>query len=284
MRIVGVHGVGNFRPGESVQEASDNLSAAWLTALSRGRLGAAGYDVDLAVTYYADVLRPPGRQGGDVDFDQVRDDVEAMIRAWLDEFDLPQGIGQGAGTYPLRQAVAWIAARRRVSPKVVEWFVATFFSEVAHYLRDDPHDGSTENRRAARERVIDAIRSHGPRVVIAHSLGSVVTYEALWAEPSLDVELLITMGSPLALPHAVFPRLLPAAENGRGRRPPGVRRWINLADPGDLVAIPVHGVSRYFSGVALDAHDVIHTFDFHRAAKYLTSDVLAEVLRKELRL
>jgi hypothetical protein len=77
--------------------------------------------------------------------------------------------------------------------------------------------------------VADTIAARGARVVLAHSLGSVVAYETLWARPDLEVELLITLGSPLAPPDVVFDRLDPAPRNGKGRRPPGVRRWINVA-------------------------------------------------------
>jgi hypothetical protein len=283
MRIVGIHGVANDRPGESVEQAAANLAQAWRNALNRGPYAGGLSDLEIDVTYYADLLRRPGRQGDEANLDDLPPDAEEMIRAWLGQLDLPAGVPQGPGTYPIRQALAWVAARRHVSPKIVEWFIGTFFAEVTRYLRDDQRDGSAQARRAARERVAERIAARRPQVVIAHSLGSVVTYEALWARPSLEVDLLITVGSPLALPHVVFPRLSPAATGGLGHRPPGVRRWVNLADPGDLIAIPVRGVSRYFSGVAVDRHDVIGAFDFHRAANYLASDGLAEVLAAEPR-
>ena len=47
----------------------------------------------------------------------------------------------------------------------------------------------------ARQTVADAIDRHRPEVVVAHSLGSVVTYETLWAHPGPDVELLVTLGA-----------------------------------------------------------------------------------------
>ena len=106
-------------------------------------------------------------------------------------------------------------------------------------------------------------------MVLAHSLGSVVTYETLWHNDDLEVDLLVTLGSPLALPHAVFPRLDPAPSDGVGCRPPNVKRWVNIADVGDLVAIPAGGVPRRFTGVAADHASVIHAFDFHLVANYL---------------
>lgn len=96
------------------------------------------------------------------------------------------------------------------------------------------------SRILARTEVANAIAAanrHGRTVVIAHSLGSVVTYETLHAYPQLHVAHLITLGSPLALPHAVFDRLLPAPRP-RGAGLANTGRWTNIADVGDLVAVP----------------------------------------------
>ncbi|MEU6072803.1 hypothetical protein [Micromonospora sp. NPDC047074] len=66
------------------------------------------------------------------------------------------------------------------------------------------------------------------------------------------------LGSPLAMPHAVFPRLDPAPVAGLGSRLPNVKRWVNIADVGDLVAI--------------------HAFDFHMVANYFACPPLAAEL------
>jgi alpha-beta hydrolase superfamily lysophospholipase len=59
----------------------------------------------------------------------------------------------------------------------------------------------------------------GTRVLIGHSLGSVVAYEYVCRYRSPSVELLVTLGSPLGIPGLVFDRLTPvpqmAAEHGR---------------------------------------------------------------------
>jgi hypothetical protein len=70
--------------------------------------------------------------------------------------------------------------------------------------------------------------------------------------------------------------------DGQGRRPPGVRRWANIADVGDLVALPPRGLSRSFGGVDTDEEVVIHAFDFHLVANYLASARLGEALRPYL--
>lgn len=275
MYVLGVHGVGNYRPGHSPDQAGNVLARIWAKALGSALPEATGTTSGIAVAYYADLLQRSGRQGGG-DLDSLDEFELALVEEWLLEVGIPDAVAAGRATAPVRQGLAWVARSRGLGRPLVEWFVATFFREVGAYLRHE--DGP--DRVAARARVADAVATHEPRVVIAHSLGSVVAYEALWGDPGLTVDLLVTLGSPLALPHAVFERLQPSPVAGRGGRPPGVRRWVNLADPGDLVAIPPGGLERKFDGVDL-AHpkaDSIHAFDFHKAVNYLAMPELRSLL------
>jgi hypothetical protein len=272
MRVLGVHGVGNFRNGESPMDAARSLAGIWRTALDV-RLADCG--LETAVAYYADLLRPIGKQGAADEIDDLSGLALELAREWLESMNLPQEIAAGPGTWPIRQAVSWVARSRSLGKVPTERFVARFFQEVATYLREPAGDA----RVAARARVAQAWEQHRPQIIIAHSLGSVVAYETLWEWKDIKVDLLITVGSPLALPHAVFPRLNPDPQVQQPERPPGVRRWVNLADPGDLVAIPVGGISRCFSGVDVDRHTVIDAFDFHLAKNYLASRQLAAAVR-----
>jgi hypothetical protein len=265
LRVVGVHGVGNHRPSATSAQAGEQLSAIWRRVLAR-RFPA---PVDLTVAYYADHLNPRGRQGAE---DDLPPEARELLAAWLKQLDVPPAAAHGNATRPIRQALAWIAERRRLAPRLVELFVTTFFREVARYLHAD------DVRKASRDTVAATIRTHRPSVVLAHSLGSVVTYETLWHNEDLKLDLLVTLGSPLALPHAVFPRLDPAPIDGLGSRPPNVKRWANIADAGDLIAIPPGGVPRRFTGVAADHTSAIHAFDFHLAANYLACPPLAAEL------
>ncbi|MFF0164146.1 serine peptidase [Streptomyces sp. NPDC005263] len=204
------------------------------------------------------------------------DDYEIrLVTDWLEECGLPDATAAGRATAPLRQAVAWLAKTRGLGRPATEWFVALFFREVARYLH-------TPARGQVRERVAEILAANHPQVVIAHSLGSIVAYETLWEHPELHVDLLVTLGSPLALPHAVFPRLQPTPMEQRGQRPPGVSRWVNLADPGDLVAIPPNGIERSFNDVDQDQpkSQPIHVFDFHKVVNYLATPQLRGILEE----
>jgi hypothetical protein len=70
----------------------------------------------------------------------------------------------------------------------------------------------------------------GPLVVVGHSLGTIIAYEVLM-EQGREVELLVTVGSPLAIAevqdHLARPPAVPA----------GVAAWCNASDLRDLVAL-----------------------------------------------
>lgn len=97
----------------------------------------------------------------------------------------------------------------------------------------------TSDREAIIKRLtdlLDEVRSKmtigDPLVVIGHSLGSVVAYEALCDHPQVNADLLITIGSPLGLD--------PVQAELRKKykvlsRPPGTLYWMNFSDPWDVV-------------------------------------------------
>jgi pimeloyl-ACP methyl ester carboxylesterase len=179
---------------------------------------------------------------------------------------------------PLRQAIGILAQHLKVAPGAVESLVAVFFPEVERYL-----NGNTPHRTTIRAEVASTIASAAtPRIVLAHSLGSVVAYEALCAYPHIEVELLVTLGSPLAMPIVVFDRLDPTHRNGSGQRPAGVRRWINVTDKGDLIAIPKGGIKARFQDVDDDVETSVHWADFHTVTNYLKTETLAHILRPHL--
>ncbi len=91
-------------------------------------------------------------------------------------------------------------------------------------------------RQAVQARVAAAIEEDTV-VMVGHSLGSVVAYEALCANPDWPVRTLVTLGSPLGIRNLIFDRLVPAPVEGRGAWPGSVRRWVNIADRGDVVAL-----------------------------------------------
>ncbi|NEE39284.1 hypothetical protein G3M53_79540, partial [Streptomyces sp. SID7982] len=81
-----------------------------------------------------------------------------------------------------------------------------------------------------RERVLSGLDPSRPLIVVSHSLGTVVAYEALHSYGG-RVPLWITLGSPLAMGALVLQRLVPRPP----RTPPGVESWLNFWDRDDIV-------------------------------------------------
>jgi pimeloyl-ACP methyl ester carboxylesterase len=89
-------------------------------------------------------------------------------------------------------------------------------------------------RERIRERA-DAVIRKDTRVIVAHSLGTLIMYAGLCNHPEWQVHTFVTLGSPLALPF-IFENLDPLPEEGKGRWPGSVQRWVNVRAVGDKAA------------------------------------------------
>jgi len=277
--IVGVHGVGNYVSGQPPDKVASRRSADWTASVAAG-LGIEPDTLDLTVAYYAPFLhggRPitqAAALGPDQALDYLDPDTDVFACCWLEALDLPDITVEGRLAVPLGHAVVAAANRFSLNGRLTKLFVAVFFPEVARYLATD----NAPVRAQARDHVAATIAARRARVVIAHSLGTVVAYEALHAHPDLQIDLLVTLGSPLALPGAVFDRLHPPPSSGIGQRPANVRHWVNISDHGDPIAI-LRPFTKWFPSVDLDLTESAELFDFHRAARYLACASLAATLQ-----
>jgi hypothetical protein len=153
--------------------------------------------------------------------------------AQLDPGGQPQGTGQVArrflnaattlcDTRLLRGFGQWSGARAMI------WDLR----QVNRYLcRQEPDEtGATLDQRIRGR--LTAVMDDGPTIVVAHSLGTIVAYEALH-ENRCQTPLLVTLGSPLGMRTIVTPRLLPQPP----RAPESVGEWRNFWDKDDPIAV-----------------------------------------------
>jgi hypothetical protein len=123
--------------------------------------------------------------------------------------------------------------------------------DVHRYLDDADGIGSRIRQLLVDE--IEAAWAAGERVlVIGHSLGSVIAYDGLWqlshaAQSSGRVELLLTLGSPLAT-RFIRKGLLGAGRSGPERYPSNIDRWTNVSARGEMVALH-RRVKPFFAGM-----------------------------------
>jgi pimeloyl-ACP methyl ester carboxylesterase len=148
-------------------------------------------------------------------------------------------------------------------------FLEHRFRDLARYYAE------LEVRKALRRRLREAIdRADGRRVmVIAHSMGSIVAYDALRElgreRPNALVEHLVTIGSPLGLPHVKLP-IREESGSRTLRTPSVVRRWSNLAKRRDPVAFDNHLAGDYrgnFLGVRVQDDLVCNDRDVDERGK-----------------
>jgi hypothetical protein len=121
-------------------------------------------------------------------------------------------------------------ARSKTFSRVAERAFIGNLKQVSAFLTDP------EVKQKVLARMRDQIGGD-TRVVIGHSLGSMVAYEYLCRDRPSSVELLITLGSPLGIPNVIFDKLTPAPAAGAGAWPGEVAAWVNVADEDDIVAL-----------------------------------------------
>lgn len=281
-RVVFVHGIGKQQDGE------DTLVRSWLPALTDG-LRRAGHTVlldpsDVAMAFYGDLFRPTGRLLAVGDPAYTAADVEEgfereLLLAWWAE-----AARTDPGVVPPDASDTLAATPRSVQSALRALSGSKFFADVAlrsmvadlkqvrGYLLDP------RTRASVRARVRDAI---GPdtRVVVAHSLGTVVAYEVLCALTPHRITALVTLGSPLGIPNLVFDRLDPAP--GRWPGPAETLTWTNLAATGDAVAL-VKDLRPLFGARLRSA--IVHTGSHaHDAASYLTDPLCGHAVAMGLK-
>jgi hypothetical protein len=176
-------------------------------------------------------VQEPPYSAADIEPGAERDLLTTFYDAAVDQDPLlgvPEGAMPGG-----RAAVQVMLARLTRSATFVQVAERAFIGslkQVTAFLTDPAVKRNTLAR--VRELV-----SNDTRVVIGHSLGSVVAYEYLCHDRPASVRSLVTLGSPLGIPNVVFDKLTPIPASGAGAWPGAVASWVNVADPNDIVAL-----------------------------------------------
>lgn len=158
---------------------------------------------------------------------------------------------EGPTREDVREALSW---RRRFAwvmvtaadlfpfliPLLPDPAVKNTIRETHRYFSDD--GGIGEQVRELLKAPLRRMLADGDRLlIIAHSMGSVIAYDALWELTHIErnpgrVDLFLTLGSPLGM-HFTQKRLRGARERGTQRYPRCIRHWINMVAQGDLTAL-----------------------------------------------
>lgn len=202
----------------------------------------------------------------------------------------------------LRRRVAWILytladAFNVFIPLLPDPAVRATIQETTRYFSNEGNIG-----QQVREQLKIPLResfAKGERVlIIAHSMGSVVAYDALWELTHIEnnpglVDLFLTIGSPLGM-RFTQRRLLGTHEEGDRRYPHNMRHWINVASEGDLTALDAEIRNDYKAMLSLGVIESIADvsggiFNFfrsdlglnvHRSYGYLVNPRVGEIVAK----
>lgn len=125
-------------------------------------------------------------------------------------------------------------------PHIANERLEVHLRDLRRYMRNRG-DIAEHTRQLLKMPLRAAAEANRPILLLAHSMGSVIAYESLWQlthdhHDEVDIDLLVTMGSPLGQRY-IRKRVKGNAAEGKDRYPDNVSRWINLASQGDLTAI-----------------------------------------------
>ncbi|MFD5774069.1 DDHD family phospholipase [Streptomyces fungicidicus] len=240
---------------------------------------------DVAAVYYGSCFRSRDSKGSVEDelddipplrIGDVRDPLELeLLEAFANDTEAPLPGGKGLGQMALRR-LERSERLGRPAGRAVIWMV----KQVRRYL--DPDD----TVRACAQQRFARIVTPDTKVVIGHSLGSVVAYEALRAHPEWNVHTFVSLGSPLGI-QAIRDRLRPAPP-AAGHGCPPVTRWVNVAAKDDPIALVKH-LAPLFGDV--DDQPVVnlpwhhpgkYVFGSHSVLRYLTTGEVAEAVASAL--
>jgi pimeloyl-ACP methyl ester carboxylesterase len=264
-------------------KGEDSLATEWVTALRDGmrRSGCTEAQLpgvgEIRCVFYGDLFRPAGRRldVGDpwlTAADATEFDQELLAAWWRGAAESdPRVVNPDARTLA-RTPGGVQAALRALSGSaffagLADRVMLFDLQQVRRYMTDP------DVRRAVQDRVAAEV-GEDTRVVVGHSLGSVVAYEALCTHPQWPVRALVTLGSPLGIRNLIFDRLIPAPsardQGGLlGAWPGRAQSWANVADTGDVVALVKDLRPLFGAGVACYlVHNGSHAHDVKR---YLTA-------------
>jgi hypothetical protein len=274
--IVAVHGIGQQFKGDA------KIHAEWWPALLSG-LHLAGKNLaspaQLECAFYGNHFRKSGSLDLGAKFtpnDVGPDEGELLGMMWHvaamvePQIVPPQSSGSDnlARTPHFIQCALNALSRSAFLTNILQSTLIGDLKQVFLYL----------NNPDIRKKVLETVTNKiapDTRVVIGHSLGSIVAYEALCQKPA-NVKTFLSIGSPLGIQNLIFQKLTPHPDP-RGKWAGRVQHWINIADEGDIVALE-KSLAPFFGPQVIRDVLVYNGSDAHHGERYLTTREAGEAI------
>lgn len=146
-----------------------------------------------------------------------------------------------------------------------------FIDDTRRYLMKGPHHCETNLRL---QLVLDAARRESrPVIIVAHSMGAMVTFDQLWGSNNTDYDVrrFVSIGSQLGVPELL--RYLRGAGTQTPLLPRAIHDWVNIKGENDLIGFLVDPASVRFVGqggtVVNSTQETGGMGDAHAATRYL---------------
>jgi hypothetical protein len=290
--IIGIHGLGNKPPFHILQKW-------WKMSIVDG-LGAINHPFplqNLKLVYWSNFIYPKPLDVNEIDTEHP---------LFLEDPYSPEGKIERAKPEPLQKRIRDYLEKQMDKlllnkdltinfSSISDFIIHHFFHDLEIYYSYNLPDENRSNylaREAIRENLAEILRRHknDEILLIAHSMGSIVAYDVLTRiVPDINIDTFVTCGSPLGIP-VIMHKI--RSEQEYIDQPLSVpenitRRWYNLSDLGDRVAINYNLADDYHKnskGISIIDKQVHNTYQYgnkknpHNAYGYLRTPEMSEII------
>jgi pimeloyl-ACP methyl ester carboxylesterase len=254
--VVLVHGRG--QQGRTIQEVrrrfEDAFEEAQRTLLGRVIVPTSA----VAFVWYADVI------------DKDAERPPTAMRCGFAEADTPE---RTARNKDLRDGLIALAERLNLDRPALKLFT----QDTYQYLSDANARCEADSR--LEQAIADARVGGRPLVIVAHSMGGIVTFASLWRNAQslddssrLDVRRLVTVGTQVGQP-LILKGLLGTFVAQPVPEPATIRSWVNFMNKGDMLAFQVRSSFKSTDSTRLPRDLTIDASGDRHAIKTYFSDL-----------
>jgi len=293
--IIGIHGLGNKPP-------KDLLEKWWQQSIAEGlkKIDHPRKDFNFELVYWANSLHPVPLNPDETDKNSDLYLSERYVPSAKRKMNKPSGIKNKFINFFKRQRdkILFSETMHVKFPSFTDLIIKHLFKDLDIYLTQKCVEENKSDCLAKDiicDRITNALKKHKRKdiLLVTHSMGTIVTYEVLiQSEKELEIDSLITIGSPLGVPF-IFDKLkndssVVSEDSNKLRTPENIKtEWINLADTEDKVAQCNDLIEQFKSnsnGVRPTTHSVFNDYQSegienpHKSFGYLRTSELAQII------
>ena len=295
--IIGIHGLGN-KPPKRI------LRSWWKKAIKEGlqRTGHSRFFFNFKLVYWADIIYPKPLNPKEKNKKDPYYLDEPYLKSEKSERKKTRGWQIKMINY-LEKKLDRIFLNKDMTinySTITDQIIHRYFRELeTYYSTQSIKDIDRPAKEVIRECLIKVLEKHKRKdiLLIAHSMGSIIAYDVLsYNCPSIKINTLVTIGSPLGLPaivHKIYAEQKQKIKHLKRIKAPDsiFNKWYNLSDPYDKVALD-HTLSDDFKenihnvrAIDLYTHNdyrINKTQNPHNCFGYLRAAETAEIIHNFL--